>query len=88
MATGVLGAIGKFAKGVAEVGVPAALEQHRANILAKRDAILQGYEMVAQEKQNEFTKGENDRQRTLTREENAADREQRGDEFDHSRASE
>lgn len=81
MARGVAGAIGKFFKGAAEVGVPAALEQHRANILAKRDAILQGYEMVAQEKQNEFTRGENDRQRTLTREENEADRKAREAEF-------
>lgn len=75
MATGILGAIGKFAKGVAEVGVPAALEQHRANILAKRDSVLQGYNMEAQKDQQEFTKGENDRQRTLTREERKADRE-------------
>ena len=81
MATGFLGAIGKFAKGVSDVAVPAALEQHRANILAKRDSVLQGFEMQQQTMQQEFTKGENDRQRTLTREENKADRDARASEF-------
>lgn len=68
MATGVLGAIGKFASGVAQVGVPMVLEQQKAEVMAKRDAVLQGYAEQSATRQEDFTAGQNQ----LTRDQSAS----------------
>ena len=86
------GLIGKSMRGAAAVGVPMLMEEHRAQILARRDAVMQQYgekntaaqmEFQSAERKagQDFTATENDRQRTLTREENSAARDQNAQQF-------
>ena len=90
---GVLNALRKGVASAAGAAVPMLMEEHKAQILAERDARLRSFDKEDQAADrkyrtderiagNTFTMEENDRQRKLTREENAADREQRGNEFD------
>lgn len=58
--------IGKFAQGVAEVAVPAALQERAADIQAKRDARLQEYAQANQATQMEFQGSQREADRSLS----------------------
>lgn len=83
---GASGIIGKMLKGAADVAIPMAMEEQKARIMAKRDAVLMGHqrEMAAEDRDfrkgereagQEFTAGQNTEQRDFTAEQNREQRE-------------
>lgn len=64
---GVSGTIGRFLGGAAQVAVPAALEEQRARIQAKRDEVLNGYRSGELKAEQEFRHTEGEANRALER---------------------